>query len=148
MLVEHIGQLREPAALPGWIATTTRNECLRMLRTASRYDLSGPPAEELMPPDPDDRAVDEDLLEAELNASLRAAFAEFAELAPDCHKLLAMLITDPPPTYAEVSSALGMPVGSIGPTRSRCLNRLRRSPRLAAFLTGQGGVFEARKTGR
>ena len=105
-------------------------------------------AEELMPPDPDDRAVDEDLLEAELNASLRAAFAEFAELAPDCHKLLAMLITDPPPTYAEVSSALGMPVGSIGPTRSRCLNRLRRSPRLAAFLTGQGGVFEARKTGR
>jgi RNA polymerase sigma factor (sigma-70 family) len=148
MLVEHVSQLREPAALPGWIATTTRNECLRMLRTASRYDLSGPPAEDLMPPDPDDRAVDEDLLEAELNVSLRAAFAEFAELAPDCHKLLTMLITDPPPTYAEVSSALGMPVGSIGPTRSRCLRRLRKSPHLAAFLSGQAGAVEVRETGR
>ena len=145
MLVENIGNLRQPAALPGWLATTTRNECLRVLRTARRYDPDGLPADGLMPPDLDDRAVEDDLIEAELNAALRAAFAELPEA---CHKLLSLLIQDPPPSYAEVSSALGMPIGSIGPTRARCLAQLRRSPQLAVFLTERAGAIEVKETGR
>jgi RNA polymerase sigma factor (sigma-70 family) len=145
MLVEHIGNLRQPAALPGWLATTTRNECLRVLRTASRYDPDGLPTDDLMPRDVDDRAVEDDLIEAELNVALRAAFAELPEA---CHTLLSMLIQDPPPSYAEVSSALGMPVGSIGPTRARCLDQLRRSPHLAVFLSERAGAIEVKETGR
>ena len=145
MLVEHIGNLRQPAALPGWLATTTRNECLRVLRTASRYDPDGLPADDLIPPDLDERAVEDDLIEAELNAALRAAFAELPDA---CHTLLSMLIQDPSPSYAEVSSALGMPVGSIGPTRARCLAQLRRSPHLAVFLPERAGAIEVKETGR
>jgi len=145
MLVEHIGQLREPAALPGWLATTTRNECLRVLRTANRYDLDGLPDEDLMPPDPDGAPIDRDLLEAELNIALRAALAE---LQPPCHELLTMLINDPAPSYADVSSALGIPVGSIGPKRARCLDRLRRSRHLAGFLSERPGAMEVPEAGR
>jgi RNA polymerase sigma factor (sigma-70 family) len=145
MLVEHIGNLRQPAALPGWLATTTRNECLRVLRTANRYDPDGLPTDDLMLPDVDERAVEDDLIEAELNAALRAAFAELPEA---CHTLMSLLIQDPSPSYAEVSSALGMPVGSIGPTRARCLAQLRRSPHLAVFLPERAGAIEVKETGR
>jgi RNA polymerase sigma factor (sigma-70 family) len=145
MLVENIRSLRDPAALPGWLATTTRNECLRVLRTARRYDPGGLPADDLMTPESDERAVEEDLIEAELNVALRAAFAELGEA---CHKLLSLLIQDPPPSYADVSSALGMPVGSIGPTRARCVAQLRRSPHMVAFLPERAGAIEVKETGR
>jgi RNA polymerase sigma factor (sigma-70 family) len=145
MLVENIRNLRQPAALPGWLATTTRNECLRVLRTARRYDPDGLPADDLMPRDSGERAIEEDLIEAELNVALRAAFAELPEA---CHKLLSLLIQDPPPSYAEVSSSLGMRVGSIGPTRARCLAQLRRSPHIVAFLPERAGAIEVKETGR
>ena len=145
MLVENIGNLRQPAALPGWLATTTRNECLRVLRTASKYDPDGLPADDLMPADVDERTVEDDLIEAELNAALRAAFAELPEA---CHTLMSLLIQDPPPSYADVSSALGMPIGSIGPTRARCLAQLRRSPHLAIFMPERAGAIEVKETGR
>jgi RNA polymerase sigma factor (sigma-70 family) len=145
MLVEHIANLREAAALPGWLATTTRNECLRVLRTVRRFDPDGLPADDMMPPDVDSKAVDEDVIEAELNVALRAAFDE---LQPACHRLLSMLIQDPQPSYADVSSALGMRVGSIGPTRARCLDQLRRSPHLADYLSRRPGAIEVKETGR
>jgi RNA polymerase sigma factor (sigma-70 family) len=144
-LVENIGTLRQPAALPGWLATTTRNECLRVLRAARRYDPDGLPAEDLLPPDPDARPVDHELIVAERHAALRAAFAD---LGRACHDLLSALMSDPPPGYAQVSKALGIPVGSIGPTRARCLERLRRSPHLAGFLTGEAPDLTGRETGR
>jgi RNA polymerase sigma factor (sigma-70 family) len=144
-LVEHIGKLRQPAALAGWLATTTRNECLRVLRAARRFDPDGLPAEDLMPPDPDATMIEQELIEAELNAALRAAFAE---LSQPCHRLLSMLISDPPPAYAQVSKALDIPVGSIGPTRARCLGRLRQSPHLADFLSDAAGDVGAKGAGR
>ncbi len=144
-LVEHIGKLRQPAALAGWLATTTRNECLRVLRAARRYDPDGLPAEDLMPPDPDGTMIEQELIQAELNAALRAAFAE---LSPACHELLSMLISDPPPAYAQVSRVLGIPVGSIGPTRARCLDRLRRSPHLTDFLSDTAGDVGVTEAGR
>jgi RNA polymerase sigma factor (sigma-70 family) len=142
LLVENVGKLREPAALPGWIATATRRECLRVLRTSRRQDPSGQPPEGLMPPEQAD-AIEQELFEAERNIALRAAFDE---LPASCHDLLSMLIIDPPPGYARISAALGIPVGSIGPTRARCLQRLRRSPHLAAFVGDQAG--EVHETAR
>ncbi len=128
-LVEQLGNLREPAALPGWLATTTSRECLRVLRAGRRYDRFSPVQDEL-PPGPDDPEIEEEIIAAERNAALRAAFAE---LPPRCRQLLAMLMSDTPRSYAEISLILQIPVGSIGPQRGRCLERLRQSSILRAF---------------
>ena len=69
--------------------------------------------------------IEEEILRAERDASLRAAFAE---LSPRCQQLLGLLFSDPPSPYAEISARMGIPVGSIGPQRARCLDRMRRSP--------------------
>jgi RNA polymerase sigma factor (sigma-70 family) len=144
LLVENIGSLREPAALPGWLATTTRNECLRILRAARRSDFDGLPPDDQMPTGLAEEMIEQEVITAERNAALRAAFAE---LPPGCHQLLSMLISDEPPAYAQISQKLGIRVGSIGPTRSRCLDKLRRSPHLTAVLGGEAGRITARKTG-
>jgi len=78
----------------------------------------------------DDVVIDEEILRAERDAGLRTALSE---LPPHCSQLLAMLISDPPHTYAEISETLGIPVGSIGPQRARCLDRLRRSDALVGL---------------
>ena len=127
LLVEHLGKLREPAALPGWLATTTARECLRVVTAARRLELSRVGRDDSLR-FVDDKAIDEEILMAERNASLRAGFAE---LPAPCQQLLSLLISDPPSSYASIHDALGIPVGSIGPQRARCLDRLRRSK---AFL--------------
>ena len=110
--------LREPAALGGWLATTARRECLRVLRDAGRVV---PCAEA---PDADDGCRIEDrLLLKKRDTQLRRAFAR---LSGRDQALLRMLAADPAPSYDEIGAALGMPVGSIGPTRARALTRLRR----------------------
>jgi DNA-directed RNA polymerase specialized sigma24 family protein len=78
----------------------------------------------------DDTMIEQEILMAERNAALRTALAE---LPPRCQQLLAMLISDPPCSYAEISATLQIPVGSIGPQRARCLERLRKSSALAGF---------------
>ena len=133
LLVEQLGKLREPAALPGWLATTTARECLRVVTAASKTERLGTGLDDSVV-FVDDATIDGEILVAERNAALRAAFAE---LPPRCQQLLAMLISDPPHSYADIHAELGIPVGSIGPQRARCLDRLRRSDALAAF--GEGG---------
>jgi RNA polymerase sigma factor (sigma-70 family) len=136
-LVDHLGNLRDPAALPGWLATTTRRECLRVLRAAQRTAAgtgSGPALDTENLPDVAGEAADHGLLLAERNAALRAAFRD---LPPDCQRLIGMLIADPPLSYAEISAALGIRIGSIGPSRSRCLDKIRRHPAVAALLNAQ-----------
>ena len=130
LLVEQLGNLRVSAALPGWLATTTQRECLRVLRAARRYDLTSSPEDSPVSPDQTDAMIEEEILAAELNAALRAAFAD---LPARCRQLLSMLLSDPPLAYTEISATLSVPIGSIGPQRGRCLERLRRSPQLAAF---------------
>jgi RNA polymerase sigma factor (sigma-70 family) len=144
LLVENIGKLRDPAALPGWLATTTKRECLRILRVTRRHDHADLPPEEQMPLDPDAATIEQEIIMAERNAALRAAFAE---LAPSCHQLLSMLIADPPISYAEISTRLGIRMGSIGPTRGRCLDRLRQSPHLTAILGDGAQHIEPEKPG-
>jgi RNA polymerase sigma factor (sigma-70 family) len=131
LLVENIGSLREAAALPGWLATTTRREALRVLKMTQRHDHADLPPDGQMPVDPGSGTIEDELIVAERNAALRAAFAE---LQPSCHELLSMLLADPPIPYADISARLSIPVGSIGPTRGRCLGQLRRSPHLAGII--------------
>jgi RNA polymerase sigma factor (sigma-70 family) len=131
-LVEQLAseKLREPAALPGWLATTASRECLRVVtasqRMATRLDDT--------PEFADDVVIDEEILRAERDGALRAAFAE---LPPPCHQLLAMLFSDPPHSYTQISATLGIRMGSIGPQRARCLERLRRSDTLIALGAGE-----------
>jgi RNA polymerase sigma factor (sigma-70 family) len=133
LLVEQIGKLREPAALPGWLATTTRRECLRAAARKSEHLAATVDEGQFV----DGAVIDEEILMAERNACLRAAFAE---LPPRCQQLLGMLISDPPHSYAEISVLLNMPPGSIGPQRARCLDRLRRSASLIALGDGDMGT--------
>ena len=138
LLVEQIGNLREPAALPGWLATTTARECLRLVRVARRSAslVADPALSGDSGLSEDGAAIDARLLAAERDAALHAALAE---LPARCQQLLSMLASDPPRSYAEISAALGIPVGSIGPQRTRCLNRLRRSMALTDPGEGKPG---------
>ena len=128
LLVAQLGKLREPAALPGWLATTTKRECLRVVTATRKSQQLGSTVDDA--PVADERAIDEEILIAERNAALRTAFAE---LPPHGQHLLAMLFRDPPCSYSEISATLGIPIGSIGPQRARCLERLRHSSALTAF---------------
>jgi DNA-directed RNA polymerase specialized sigma24 family protein len=97
-----------------------------------------------MPPDPAAAMIEEEVIAAERNASFRAAFNE---LPPTCYELLSMLISDPPRAYTEISERLGIAVGSIGPVRTRCLDRLRRSPHLNACSPPRPGRSRSRILG-
>ena len=79
------------------------------------------------------------MLAAERHAALREAFTH---LPPSCQQLIGMLIEDPPVPYEEISARLDMPVGSIGPTRRRCLDKLRRYPAIAALITAEAGTAQ------
>jgi RNA polymerase sigma factor (sigma-70 family) len=127
-LVERLATIREPAALPGWIATTARRECLQLLQSRTRQVPVDDPeriVDELEP------AADAWLLKQERQIALRAAYAD---LPDHCKELFALLFRDPPASYAQIHARTGKPAGAIGPTRQRCLGRLRQHPALAALL--------------
>ena len=125
-----------PPRLPGWLATTTARECLRVVTAASKAERLGTGLDDSVL-FVDDAVIDEEILVAERNAALRAAFAE---LPPRCQQLLSMLLSDPPHSYADIHRELGIPVGSIGPQRARCLERMRRSSALAALGEGEDKI--------
>jgi RNA polymerase sigma factor (sigma-70 family) len=114
--------IRQPACLGAWVFRVARNECLRSLRHPARQI----PTDDIIEPDcPDDRAyADALVLLEERNAELWRAVDR---LPNPCCLLLRMLFgPGAPPTYEEVSSQLNMPIGSVGPRRQRCLERLQR----------------------
>ena len=82
----------------------------------------------------DDHTLDHSLLTAERD---RAFWKAFTALGERCQALLRVLMAETEPSYQEVSAALGMPIGAIGPTRRRCLERLGQDPQLAAFNVGE-----------
>jgi RNA polymerase sigma factor (sigma-70 family) len=135
-LVDQLGQIREPAALAGWLATITRRECARLVRAAYGPHATLYPLDAENMADERVGAAEQDLLAAERHAALRQAFAG---LPPDGQRLIALLIADPPVPYAQISARLGIPVGSIGPTRRRCLDRMRRHPAIAALASDRSG---------
>ena len=133
-LVSNLDRLRDPAALPGWLVTTTQRECGRARRAAgTRPENRNVLATEDLP-DTGIAAVEEELLRAEQNAALRDALTR---LPPDCQRLLTLLMADPPVPYAEISAKLGIATGSIGPTRRRCLDRLGRDPAIIALVSSE-----------
>ena len=127
-LYERLGSVREPSRLPGWVHTTARNEVLTLLRSRRRTvptdDFHTVPSATAEP--------ERGLLDAELTRPLHAAIGR---LSPTDQALLRLLTVDPPLSYSAISDMLDMPQGSIGPTRQRCLERLRATPEFRPFLT-------------
>jgi RNA polymerase sigma factor (sigma-70 family) len=129
-LIEHLPNLREPEALPGWLATTTKRECIRQARRAQRVLPVDPQADTNIQ---DDTAgdLDADILRAELRQALRDGLRE---LPARDQLLLRLRAADPPKSYQELSQLLGMRIGSIGPTLRRSLDRLRETSAVRAYL--------------
>jgi RNA polymerase sigma factor (sigma-70 family) len=134
ILVDNLRDLRDPAALPGWLATTARRECCRVLRAAQGTLSDGHMLDADVLPDQKAATAEQELLAAERHMALRQALLE---LPLECQRLIALLTADPPVPYAEISARLGIPIGSIGPTRRRCLDKLRRSPAIAALINAE-----------
>lgn len=134
LLVTQLGKIRDPAALPGWLATTTRRECARVLNKAQVPQAARrePDAENI--PDGEAETIEQGVLAAERHAALREAFTH---LPPRDQQLIALLTEDPPVPYAEISARLGIAVGSIGPNRRRCLDKLRDHPAIAALISAE-----------
>jgi RNA polymerase sigma factor (sigma-70 family) len=130
-LVEQLDKIRDPAAITGWLATTTRRECCRVLRAARRPQAPWPARDAEAIPDEHALTADHDLLAAERHQALRDALAQ---LTPRDKQLITILTADPPVPYAQISARLGIPVGSIGPTRARCLDKLHRQPAIGALI--------------
>jgi RNA polymerase sigma factor (sigma-70 family) len=130
-LVNQLGKIRNPAALPGWLVTTTQRECARVLRRARGIHPAGyvPDVESI--PEEQSLTAEQGVLAAERHAALGEALAD---LPPAWRQLIVMLTADPPLPYAEIGARLGIAVGSIGPTRARCLDWLRNHPAIAALI--------------
>lgn len=120
-LLDHLDGLEDPSRVGAWLATSARRECLKILRLAQRQVAVGDELPEAPSPE---AGPDERLLRTERQQALQRAFACLRE---SDQALLRMLVAEPAPSYEEISAALGMPIGSIGPTRARALARLRES---------------------
>ena len=134
--VNHLDAIRDPAAVPGWLATTTRRECNRVVRAARGPQAAGQLLDESVA-DRQATTAEQELLAAERHAALHQAFTC---LSPSRQQLMAMLIEDPPVPYTEISARLGIPVSSIGPTRRRCMDQIRRHPAIAALINAEDGT--------
>jgi RNA polymerase sigma factor (sigma-70 family) len=128
-LAENIGKINNPERVGAWLATAVRRECLQNIRANARtvptddMALFDDVGTEVNP-------VEAEVLRAESEREkaqrARAVWQALGRLPQRCQELLRVLMASPPPSYAEVAAALDLPVGSIGPTRARCLQRLRR----------------------
>jgi RNA polymerase sigma factor (sigma-70 family) len=127
-LVEHMDAIKDPAAVGGWLATTARHECLRVLRQAQRQI----PVDELPEQCDEPWEPAARLVLAERDAALRDAVGR---LRASDQALLGTLTADPALSYQEISQVLGLPIGSIGPMRARCLQRLRRELERSGVLS-------------
>ena len=124
-LVESIGRLREPQQVGAWLTTTARRECLNALRRSQRQLPVGD--ERAFDRDSGGEPVDADLLRSERIEEVRRAYGS---LSPRCRVVLEVVHGEPAPSYDEVAAGCAMAVGSVGPTRARCLESLRRTLRL------------------
>ena len=142
-LFEHLGTIRDPTRLAGWLATTTRRECFRLVRARARASIVGSF-------DADD-AIFADRAAPELDAGLirdetvRLVATALNDLDADCRRLLRLLTTDPVIPYEQIATMLQASPGSIGPWRQRCLRKLAMRPEIrraigAAARPSQEGV--------
>ncbi|MFE7897860.1 RNA polymerase sigma factor [Streptomyces sp. NPDC057424] len=124
---QHLGRIREPGKAGAWLASTARHECLKVIRSSRRLTLTDDP--HVLDRVSEEGTPEQSLLDSEEAAAqserVRRLWQEFEELGERCRQLLRVLMATPPPSYQDVSAALGIAVGSIGPLRQRCLRRLR-----------------------
>jgi RNA polymerase sigma factor (sigma-70 family) len=128
-LVENLDRIRDSDRLGGWLVTTARRECLRLIRLRSRELVTdSDSAFDLSHDDP----IEGHLITRERDLALLRALRAIDER---CQLLLRLLSVPEAPSYEELGAALGMPIGAIGPTRARCLEKLRRRPELKGLQT-------------
>jgi RNA polymerase sigma factor (sigma-70 family) len=127
-LLEQLGRLRNPSRVGAWLATTARRECLRVLRDSGRLVCLTEDARECRS---EAMGPDQVVLERERDGAL---WRGFTRLRTSDQELLRLLVADRRPPYEEIAAALDMPIGSIGPTRQRALERLRHE------LDGEGSL--------
>jgi RNA polymerase sigma factor (sigma-70 family) len=120
-LVERLGSIHDPERLGSWLAVTARRESWQVSRRSGRTIPTD--TEAALSDREADEDVDHDILARERHDLLRQAFET---LHPRCQRLLRLLAADPAPAYVDVAAALDMAIGSIGPTRARCLDCLRK----------------------
>jgi RNA polymerase sigma factor (sigma-70 family) len=128
-LVENVDRIKDPERLPGWLATTCRREALRVKGARER----------MVPTDFEfDVAAESPSLDAMLveDEEAREVLAAFGALNEECQQLLRLLCTDPPLSYEEIAEIVARPIGSLGPTRSRCLERLKTA--MSGRISGAG----------
>jgi RNA polymerase sigma factor (sigma-70 family) len=128
-LMRSIGAIHQPAQLRAWLITTARRESLRLLAERREDPVAEPPE-----PRQDDA---DDTPEATADECRLALERALQHVTPRQRALLRLLMQNPTPSYEDISKALGIPVGSIGPTRARCLERLRGDERLARAVGAQ-----------
>ncbi|MCF3134593.1 RNA polymerase sigma factor [Streptomyces olivochromogenes] len=124
---QNLGRIREPEKAGSWLASTARHECLKVIRSLTRLMPTDDP--QVLDRVSEDRTPEQTLIDSEEAAAeaerIRRLWQEFEELGERCRQLLRVLMASPPPSYVDVSAALGIAVGSIGPLRQRCLRRLK-----------------------
>ena len=119
-LVENIDKIKEPERIGSWLTTTTKRECIKVVDRRKRSRPTDYTTEFRLlqdPKDPIGRVLDKELV--------NVVYAAFDTLGADCQSLLRLVLVEPPMAYTEISDVLGVPVGTIGPRRMRCLGRLR-----------------------
>ncbi|WP_078651432.1 RNA polymerase sigma factor [Streptomyces xylophagus] len=124
---QNLRRIREPEKAGSWLASTARNECLKVIKGLRRLMPTDDP--QLLDRISEERTPEQSLIDSEEEASeaerIRRLWEEFEQLGERCRQLLRVLMASPPPSYLDVSAGLGIAVGSIGPMRQRCLRRLR-----------------------
>jgi len=143
-LTENVSRLKQPERVGAWLATTARNESLKVIRLGTRTTVTDNPA--IFDRGSNEGTPEEVVIESEEGAArtrrLRQVWSAFCRLPGRCQQLLRMLIASPPPSYADVAMTLDIAVGSIGPTRARCLQQLRT---LLAEPDAAGGPARPRR---
>lgn len=117
-LIENVENINDPERLPGWLATTCRREALRVIKKSQR-DV--PSDFEFDVPD-ESPSLESMLVEEE---ETREVVEAFREIDDECQQLLRLMTVEPALSYEEIAEAVGRPVGSLGPTRGRCIERLK-----------------------
>ena len=119
-LVENVDRIESPEAVLGWLCTTAKREAWRVQKLVRSVD----PVADLEPdlPTPHDPAQ-----LAAMHDESRRLWEHFVTLSPKCQQILRVVSMGGAPDYASLASAMGVPIGSIGPTRGRCLAALRKA---------------------
>ena len=128
-LVRHIGRLRDPASLPFWLSTTARRESLHILQETAR-EVPDQDLVDRRPPFGHDGGSTSVVDDERRDVARKAV----AGLPAHQRDLLSALAVEPALSYKQVSERVGIPVGSVGPTRQRCIERMRQDPRVCALL--------------